>query len=233
MVELDSYMEKIVTTTVGSVIPKVQLKISKKKKSIHKIKEEVYDIVDVEDLVLSFRQSYTAKLKDHMDMFKALENFELKRVNKLVADLKFLTKEISMKQLINSNLEGLAAYLARLKVTILTKDLKVIKRILNKFVKQKDLNLEYVSEEIRDFSVKLDNLENTYMKFIDMVNLISVGLENKVLLSHEGVHKIEDLRNVVVKQTELLYHISERFKDVCLELRKLRGCKKLMSEVGL
>lgn len=226
-------MNNIVNTTVGSVMPKNEPLVSRKKKSINKVKEEVYELLDIEETVDSFKQSYTGKLQEHIAIFKSLEDIEKKRLNKLLADLKFLTKEISIKHLINSNLEGLASYLARLKVTLLTKDVAVTKRILHKFVKQKDMNIDYISDEIDDFSLKLDQLETVYMKFIDMVNSISRGLENKVHLNHDGVHRIDDLRKLVLKQRELLFNISDNLKIICTDLAKIRSCKKVLKELGL
>ncbi|MBW3022357.1 hypothetical protein KY328_05520 [Candidatus Woesearchaeota archaeon] len=229
--ELDSYMKNIVSTTVGSVIPR-NTDICKKKKSIKQIKEDVYDLLDVEEIIEEFRKSYTSKLQEYVNLINKLENVEKKRVNKMLADLKFITKEIAMKQLINSNLEGLASYLARLKVTFLTKDMVIAKKILIKFTKQKDMNLYYVKDEIEDFSSKLDQLEKVYMKFIHTINSISRSLEHRVLLNHDGVHKIDSMRVLVAKQSEMLYHIRCTFIELCNELKD-KECKKLLKDFDL
>ena len=231
----DAYVESIVKTTVGSVINSgcSNDEICKKKKSLNKLKEEIFNLLDVEDVVEEFRNSYTVKLKDNLEILKSVPGYEKKRVNKALADLKFLTKEVEMKHLINSNLESLSSYLARLKVTILTKDAKVTKKLLSKFLNEKDLNLDYVEDEIYDFSVKLDDLEKAYLRFIDLVNSIINSLEHRVLLNHEGVHKIDKLRGLVVKQKEMLFHVECMFKEICCDLSKVKECKKVLAEFGL
>jgi len=224
-------MTNIVNTTVGSVIPRGNFNgISKKRKSINTIKEEVYNLLDVEEQVRDFRRTYTERLKTHSQFFSLLNEAEKKMINKSLADLKFLTKEVEIKSLINNNLEGLGCYLARLKVTLLTKDVKVSKRIMHKFTKQKDMNLTHIMEEIVDFNRKLDLLEKSYLKFVDVVNAITNSLEHKVLLNHEGVYKIEELRKLSVKQKELLYHIGKNFCEISRDLLNDKECRKKLKK---
>lgn len=231
--ELDRYMENILITTVGSVMPRNQGVVSMKQRPINLIKEDVYNFLDVEDTVKAFTDSYTSKMKEHMSFFKLISDPEKRIVNKCLASLKFATKEVNMKQLINSNLEGLACYLARLKVIQLTKDAVAAKKILEKFVKQNDLNLGYVAEEIADFSLKLEELEKSYLKFIDTINSISTGLENKMMLNHSGVLMIQDMKNLAVKQKEMLWNIETTFFETCKELKKAKTCAMVLKGLGL
>ncbi|MBW3014815.1 hypothetical protein KY330_00165 [Candidatus Woesearchaeota archaeon] len=231
--EIDKYLNNVVNTTVGSIIQKPEPQICKKRRSIQRIKDEAYDLIDIEEAITEFKNSYKLKLAEYSSKIKQAPFSEKTMINKALTNLNYLTKEIAMKQLINSNIEGLTSYLARLKVTILTKDVKVSKKIFYKFTKQKDMNILFLMKEIDDLNVKLDELEKTYLKFIDIVNCVSENLEHRVLLTHEGVHTIDKIRDCVVKQKELIYHVGKLFCEVSRQLLNDKECRKMLKQVSI
>jgi hypothetical protein len=230
--ELNSYMKDIVKTTVGSVMKKDEPCIDKKKKSINCIRAEVYEIDVVEDILKEFNETYTPNLSKLSESFQYLDISEKKRINSLLGDLKFLINEIKLKSIINDNLISLSCYLARLKVTLLTKDKDLGKKIVTKFLKQKDMNLNYMIDEINDFEKKLSLLEQVYLKFIDTINGIGNGLENKISLNHSGVHSIDKLRNITFKQKEILYHIGINFVDITKNMLHDKDYRRLLKDTS-
>ncbi len=181
---------------------------------IRQVRDKVFDLENIEELMPSFYTSIKSQIS--ITKFKKLSEREKKQTNNALAKLKFLYDGLILKQRISDNLEGLACYLGRLKVNTLTKDYRVTRKILYKFLQQDDMNLNFISADIDDFRKKLITLKRNYKI-----------LSKKFNIKNNNIQQLSDLCR---KQKQLHKNITKIFNSLKTELKKDKKCRSFFNK---
>ena len=187
--------------------------VNTEKKSLRQIKDEIENLEISEQLIIELDSSLDKFRKD-------------KKVFNEVLQLKMLLSELKEKSIIIDNLASFAYYLAILKVTTLNKEFKTTKRIISKFLNQKDIKLSVIISEINAFDSKINHLD---LSFKNLHNAVHSNLEDKVEFDKTEHGQVKKLKAVVSKQKELAYNLGLMFCELMTVLIKDKEYRSFMT----
>lgn len=187
-------------------------KFTKDPRKIQDLKDQAFEMDDVDELINKSPVNFDKKsisLMNKEDSIKILRS---------INNIKVIQNNVEIKQNINDNIQGLACYLSRLKVSMLRRDKEVTSQIIKKFLQQKDMNLLFLMKEIGDFNSQIDDLKSHY-HFLSELSKNSHLLEVSSLVDHDKAKsQIKDLYSINNKQRELLFHVGQNFLHITREL---------------
>ncbi len=138
-------------------------------------------------------------------------------------NLKIILSELQEKSFLLENLGSLAYYLAVMKVTTISKDFATTRRILSKFLKNKETQMSRMISEVQSFDKKTIQLECDFKKLLTKVAKEHM-LEDKLEADTDlEFNKLKKLREIGSQQKVLMYNIGITFSDLLKQLMKDKG----------
>lgn len=195
---------------------KRELEISKKKKGIQNIKDEVETLPDLKKLTENFENKCFTPILDIIKDNETSEDIK-KELQAISLDMAALHSAIKEKDKINENLSVLAYYLPHLKIHLLRDDEKQLDQVLKKFLSN-DTNIKKTVSMVQNFKTELSGIESAYNKASQIIS--STKLEHNILVN-DCRHNlyIDKLYDAHTKQKELIYHIGKEFITLSKKLQ--------------
>ena len=191
--------------------------LSKKRKSLQHIKDEIDELKDGRALSERFENKCFSHMKKfHKD---CCQNHEISsEFQNLLLEAGKHHSIIKDSEKINDNLSILAYYLPQLKINLIRREEKTIKHITKKFIKN-DTNIKNTISMIDNFKGSLDSLEILYCNMVDKVNS-HFPLEDSVKINDlkHGIY-LDKLLSLHKSQKELIYCIGKEFVDISNKLK--------------
>ena len=206
MVEIKELLEK-----------KRDLNISKRRKSLHSIKDEIEEIPDIKKIADKFESKCHSHvcsiLKDDL-VSKEMK----KQIQELILKAAQHHSELKEGTLITDNLSILAYYLPQLKINLIRRDDKTIGRLNKKYMKN-NTSISKTIKMIEKFGDGLQNLNSVYDNIFSIVNN-DLPLESSVKMNEiKHCLYIDKLYDCHKTHKEMVYHIGKEFVDISNKLK--------------
>lgn len=188
---------------------------------LKELKKEVEELKKIDSHIKSLDSSWLKQIKkntnSHFPFLQDLGNEIKKQVNNNLLTHQKIMAELNGAQFVQEKMICLAKYLIDLKLARFRQEKKKEKMLVNKFVKDRFLNLKSVVDETKQIDFNLNNLQNLYNQTNRLI-VRELPLEESVIFM-DAEHKVHlnRLLETSEKQKRLLKKLGLNFISLMRE----------------